>query len=66
MLNNFKDDTKLSGVADTVDSRTRIQNGLEKLEKSPEINPIKFHMGTCKVLHLRQNNQRNLYTLGIN
>jgi len=45
-----------------VESRSRIPNGLDKLERSTEKNRIKFNRDKCKVLG--RNNQLHKYRMG--
>ncbi|PKU49532.1 rna-directed dna polymerase from mobile element jockey-like [Limosa lapponica baueri] len=64
-LNNFADDTKLGGVADTPECCATIQPDLDRLESWVEKNPMKFNKGKCRVLHLRRNNPIHQYRLGV-
>ena len=48
------DDTKLGGIANTLEDRNKIQEDLDKLEHWAENNRIKFNRDKCKVLHLRE------------
>lgn len=41
----FAEDTKLGGVANPVEDKFRIWNGLDKLEKWPEINKMNWNKG---------------------
>uniref|UniRef100_A0A8D0LA43 Ankyrin repeat and death domain containing 1B n=1 Tax=Sphenodon punctatus TaxID=8508 RepID=A0A8D0LA43_SPHPU len=50
MLIKFADDTKLGGIANTLEDRNKIQNDLHKLENWAETNKIKFNRDKCKVL----------------
>uniref|UniRef100_K7EWP9 Reverse transcriptase domain-containing protein n=1 Tax=Pelodiscus sinensis TaxID=13735 RepID=K7EWP9_PELSI len=60
-LTKLADDTKLGGVATTLEDRVIIQNDLEKSEKWSEVNRMKFNKDKCKVLHLGRNNQFHKY-----
>ncbi|GAB0190318.1 mitochondrial enolase superfamily member 1 [Grus japonensis] len=63
-LNSFADDTKLGGVADTLESCAAIQRYLDRMEKWADRNVTEFNKGKCKVLHLGRNNPRHQYMLG--
>uniref|UniRef100_A0A803TM50 Reverse transcriptase domain-containing protein n=1 Tax=Anolis carolinensis TaxID=28377 RepID=A0A803TM50_ANOCA len=47
----FADDTKLGGIANTPEDRSRIQNDLDRLERWAETNKMKFNRDKCKILH---------------
>lgn len=51
-LSKLAGDTKLGGVAVTVDGNAAIQNYLSRLEKWVNRNVTRFNKGNCKVLHL--------------
>ncbi|RMC13419.1 hypothetical protein DUI87_10957 [Hirundo rustica rustica] len=56
----FADDTKLSGVVDTVDGWDAIQKDLDKLKKLTHV--MRFNMTKCKTSHISPNRykgQRN-------
>ena len=63
MLIKSVDDTKLAGIANTLEDRNNIQNDLNRLEHWAENNGMKFSRGKCKVLHLGKRNQTHSYKM---
>uniref|UniRef100_A0A803SNX3 Reverse transcriptase domain-containing protein n=1 Tax=Anolis carolinensis TaxID=28377 RepID=A0A803SNX3_ANOCA len=53
----FADDTKLGGIANTPEDRSRIQNDLDRLERWAETNKMKFNRDKCKILHFGRKNE---------
>jgi len=56
--------TKLGGVADTLQGQAAIQRDLTRLEKWHKRNLVKFNKENCKVLPLGRNNPRHHHLLG--
>ncbi|KAJ7417732.1 hypothetical protein BTVI_31652 [Pitangus sulphuratus] len=66
LLSKFTDDTKLEGVADTPEGCAALQWDLNRSERWPERNFLKFKEGKCRVLHLGMNNTLHQDKLGYN
>uniref|UniRef100_A0A803TZL7 Reverse transcriptase domain-containing protein n=1 Tax=Anolis carolinensis TaxID=28377 RepID=A0A803TZL7_ANOCA len=60
----FADDTKLGGIANTPENRSRIQNDLDRLERWAETNKMKFNRDKCKILHFSRKNGMQRYRMG--
>ncbi|KAF7239045.1 RNA-directed DNA polymerase from mobile element jockey [Varanus komodoensis] len=60
----FADDTKLGGIANTLEDRMKIQGDLHKLEHWAETNRMKFDKDNCHVLHIGKRNQWHRYKMG--
>ena len=63
-LVKFADDTKLGGLANSLESTKVIQKDLEIIQKWPETWQIKFNIAKCKVLHVGNKNIRQDYFMG--
>uniref|UniRef100_A0A803TCK4 Reverse transcriptase domain-containing protein n=1 Tax=Anolis carolinensis TaxID=28377 RepID=A0A803TCK4_ANOCA len=60
----FTDDTKLGGITNTPEDRSRIQNDLNRLERWAETNKMKFNRDRCKILHFGRKNGMQRYKMG--
>jgi len=57
------DNTKLSGVVETLEGREAIQKDLDRLDKWARVKLMKFNKTKCKVLHLHWGNHQYQYRL---
>jgi len=58
-LGNLVEDTKLSGVADTLEGRDAIQRDLGRLERWAQAKLMKFNKVKYKVLSISQGNPKH-------
>jgi len=63
-LSNFPNDTKLSGVVDTLEGKDDIQRDLDRLERWAWVNLVVFNKTMCKVLHLDRGSRWYQYRPG--
>ena len=63
-LIKFAEDTKLGGIANTLEDRLNIQQDLDRLEHWALSNKMQLTGGKSKVLHLGRRNQMHRYRIG--
>ncbi|KAJ7406710.1 rna-directed dna polymerase from mobile element jockey-like [Willisornis vidua] len=66
LLSKFAYDTKMRGVAHTLECCAALQKDLYMLEGWAEKNHLKFNKSKCRVLSLGKNNPMHQYRLGAN
>jgi len=62
-LSKFADDTKVSGVVDSVEGSGAFQMDLDRLERWAHANLVQFNKAKRKVLHMGQENPNHGYRL---
>ena len=62
-LSKFAGDTRLRGVADTLEGCATIQKDLDRFESWSGRNLMGFNKSNCRVLHLARNNYIHQYRL---
>ena len=63
-LSKFAYDTKLHGTVDTLEGRDAMQRDLDRLEKWPCVNLMKFNKAKCNTLHMGRVSPKQIYRLG--
>lgn len=63
-LVKFADDTKLGGLANSLESTKVIQDDLDRLQIWADTWQMKFNVAKCKVLHVGNKNIRQEYFMG--
>ena len=63
-LSKFADDTKLSGVADTLEGRDALQRGLDRLERLVPAKLMQLSKAKCKILYVGRGNPKQRYRMG--
>lgn len=63
-LVKFADDTKLGGLANSLESTDVIQDDLDRIQNWAEMWQMKFNVAKCKVVHVGNKNIRRDYFMG--
>ena len=63
-VKQIADDTKLGGIANTLEDRNKIQNDLDRLQQWAENNRMKFNRDKYKVLNHKKRKQMHIYKMG--
>ena len=63
-LSKFADNTKPSGVADTLEERDALQRELDRLERWVHANLVELSKAKCKVLYPGRGNPKQRYRMG--
>jgi len=62
-LSKSADNTKPRGAVSMLEGRDAIQRDLDRLERWPHANLMKFNKAKCKVLHTSQGNPKHKHRL---